>query len=56
MRQAAQQEKEAIQEKLDKECANIQKEKQQLLKKQIRLEEAVKITFFAMVGLEHKVE
>jgi hypothetical protein len=55
-RQAAQQEKEAIQEKFDKECAKIQKEKEQLLAKQIGIEEAVNRAFLSVTGLEHKAE
>ena len=54
--QASQQEKEAIQEKFDKERTKIQKEKEQLLTKQIRIEEAVNGEFCSVTGLEHKVE
>jgi hypothetical protein len=55
-RQAAQQEKEAIQEKYDKERAKIQKEKEQLLAKQIGIEEAVNRAFRSVTGLEQKAE
>ena len=55
-RQAAQQEKEAIQENFDKELTKIQKEKEQLLAKQIGIEEAVNKSFCSMNGLEQKAE
>ena len=55
-RQAAQKKKEAIQEKFDKEHAKIQKEKEQLLAKQIGIEEVVNRAFHSVTGLEHKAE
>ena len=54
--QAAQQEKEVIQEKFDKECAKIQKEKEQLLAKKILIEEEVKRSFRSMTSLKHKAK
>jgi hypothetical protein len=55
-RQAAQQEKDAIQEKFDKECTKIQKEKEKLLAKQIRIKEVVNRSFLSVIGLEHKAK
>jgi hypothetical protein len=55
-RQAAQQEKEAIQEKFDKERTKIQKEKEKLLAKQIGIEEAVNRAFHSVTSLEQKAE
>jgi hypothetical protein len=54
--QATQQEKEAIQEKYDKERAKIQKEKEQRLAKKIGIEEAVNRAFRSVTGLEQKAE
>jgi hypothetical protein len=54
--QVAQQEKEAIQEKFDKERAKIKKGKEQLLMKKIGIKEAINRAFFSMIGLEQKVE
>jgi hypothetical protein len=55
-RRAAQQEKEAIQEKFDRDRVKIQKEKEQLLAKQIGIEEAVNRAFRSVTGLEQKAE
>jgi hypothetical protein len=55
-RRAAQQEKEVIQEKFDKDRAKIQKEKDQLLTKQIEIKEFVKKAFHSMTNLEKKAE
>jgi VIT1/CCC1 family predicted Fe2+/Mn2+ transporter len=55
-RQAAQQEKNALQEKFEEDRAKIQKEKEQLLAKQIGIEEAVNRAFLSVTGLEQKAE
>jgi hypothetical protein len=55
-RQAAQQEKDALQVKFDKDRAKLQKEKEQLLVKQIGIEEAVNRAFLSVTGLEKKAE
>jgi hypothetical protein len=54
--QATQQEKEAIHEKFDRDREKIQKEKEQLLAKQIGIEEAVNRAFHSVTGLEQKAE
>ena len=53
---ATQQDKEAIQEKFDRDREKIQKEKEQLLAKQIGIEEAVNREFHSATGLEQKDE
>jgi hypothetical protein len=55
-RQAAQQEKNALQEKFEEDRAKVQKEKEQLLVKQIGIEEAVNRAFLSVTGLEQKAE
>jgi hypothetical protein len=55
-RRAAQQEKEAIHEKFDRDREKIQKEKEQLLAKQIGIEEAVNKAFHSVTDLEQKAE
>ena len=55
-REAAQQEKNALQEKFEEDRTKIQKEKEQLFVKQIGIEEAVKRAFHSMNGLDHKAE
>jgi hypothetical protein len=55
-RRAAQQEKDAIQAKFEEDRAKIQKEKEQLLTKQIGIEEAVNRAFLSVTGLEQKAE
>jgi hypothetical protein len=50
--QAAQQEKDTLQEKFEEERVKIQKEKEQLLAKQIGIEKAVNKAFRSMTGLE----
>jgi hypothetical protein len=55
-RRAAQQEKDAIQEKFEEDRVKIQKEKEQLLAKQIGIEEAVNRAFHSVTGLEQKAE
>jgi len=55
-RQATQQEKNALQEKFEEDRAKIQKEKEQLLTKQIWIEEVVNRAFHFVTGLEQKVE
>jgi hypothetical protein len=52
----ATQEKEAIQAKFEEERAKTQKEKEKLLAKQIRIEEAVNRAFHSMTGLEQKAK
>jgi hypothetical protein len=55
-RRVAHQEKEDIQEKFDKDRETIQKEKEQLLAKQIGIEEDVNRAFRSVIGLEQKAE
>jgi hypothetical protein len=55
-RQAAQQEKNALQEKFEEDRAKIQKEKEKFLTKQIGIEEAVNKAFHSVIGLEKKDE
>jgi hypothetical protein len=50
--QAAQQERDVLQEKLEEDRVKIQKEKEQLLAKQIRIEEAVNRAFCCLTILE----
>jgi VIT1/CCC1 family predicted Fe2+/Mn2+ transporter len=54
--QAAQQEKNALQEKFEEDREKIQKEKENLLAKQVGIEEIVNISFHFMTGLEKKIE
>jgi hypothetical protein len=53
---AVQQERDALQEKLEEDRVKIQKEKEQLLVKQIGIEEAVNRAFLSVTGLEKKAE
>jgi hypothetical protein len=53
---APHQEKEAIQDKFDKDRAKIQKEKEQLLMKKIEIKEAFNRAFHSVTGLEQKSE
>jgi hypothetical protein len=51
-----QQEKNSFQEKFEEDRVKIQKEKEQLLAKQIGIEEAVNRSFFYVTNLEQKAE
>jgi VIT1/CCC1 family predicted Fe2+/Mn2+ transporter len=51
-----QQEKDTLQAKFGEDRAKIQKEKEQLLAKQIGIEEAIKRAFLSVTGLEKKAE
>jgi hypothetical protein len=55
-RRAAQQEKDTLQAKFEEDRAKIQKEKEQLLAKQIGIEEVVNRSFLSVTGLEQKAE
>jgi hypothetical protein len=48
----SQQEKDTLQEKFEQDREKIQKEKEQLLRKQIRIEEAVNRSFLSVTILE----
>jgi VIT1/CCC1 family predicted Fe2+/Mn2+ transporter len=51
-----QQEKNSLQSQFEEDRVKIQKEKEQLLAKQIGIEEAINRAFFSMTGLEQKSE
>jgi hypothetical protein len=51
-----QQEKNALQEKIEEDRAKIQKEKEQLLAKKIGIEEAINRAFLSVTDLEQKAK
>jgi hypothetical protein len=51
-----QQEKNALQAKFEEDRMKIQKEKEQLLTKQVRIEEAFNRAFHSVIGLKKKAE